>query len=159
MGASPFDGRRGWSRLAAAARSTARPSLRRLARTWQAIQDKLLGTVLLSLSLLIFVYYTLWVVVTVRAASEQEEFALVVASSPSSPSSSPHARPTLPCARPALLRGAQPFVDASHFVQAFFPDRKYGVMLPAVLLVLLIVVAGTFVGAVMYSTKKANKTK
>ena len=48
----------------------------------------------------------------------------------------------------------QPFVNEDHLFQKFFLPRHYAILIPSVLLVLLITVTGTFIGAVMLKSKK-----
>ena len=49
----------------------------------------------------------------------------------------------------------QPFVDADHPFQQYFPERKWAIIIPTLLFALVLTVAGTFVGLVMIkSTKK-----
>jgi hypothetical protein len=62
-----------------------------------------------------------------------------------------------PAPRPRPPR-AQPFIDATHPIQDFFPERKYAILLPTAAFVTIIAVAGTFVGCVMIQSgrKKAK---
>ena len=46
-----------------------------------------------------------------------------------------------------------PFVAADHPVQALFPDRALALLIPAYLFVLVLTVAGTFIGFVMLRAK------
>lgn len=87
----------------------------------------------------IFAYYTTWVVITVRAPQGGGAC-----------SSAPRL-----CTPPLL----QPFLDADSVVQAWFPDRYFAIVLPAVLLVLAITLVMAFVGVVLMKSaaKKASK--
>ena len=48
----------------------------------------------------------------------------------------------------------QPFVDAAHPLQSLFPERRWAIVVPTVLFVGAVTVAGTLVGAVMVLGKK-----
>jgi hypothetical protein len=48
----------------------------------------------------------------------------------------------------------QPFVDADHPVQTYFPERKWAIMIPTTLFILVLAVTGTFVGLVMIKSGK-----
>ena len=73
--------------------------------------DKLLGGLLMTASVAIFAYYTLWVLVT-------------------------------------------PFIDRTYFLQAYFPDRAFAIMIPVVLLVLVLTATGAFLALVMIKSRK-----
>ena len=66
---------------------------------------------LLTASVAIFAYYTLWVLVT-------------------------------------------PFIDRTYFLQAYFPDRAFAIMIPVVLLVLVLTATGAFLALVMIKSRK-----
>jgi len=58
----------------------------------------------------------------------------------------------------ALARSSQPFLDDGHWLEQFFPlSHWYGVLLPAVLLVVGLSLAATFVGVVMMNSGKKKK--
>jgi hypothetical protein len=48
----------------------------------------------------------------------------------------------------------QPFVDADHPLQAWFPERRWAIAIPTVLFITVVAVAGTFVGLVMAKSGK-----
>lgn len=50
-----------------------------------------------------------------------------------------------------------PFVDGEHPLHQYFPDRKWAIMIPTVLFVLVLAVSGTFVGNVMMQSAKKGK--
>jgi dolichol phosphate-mannose biosynthesis regulatory protein len=50
-----------------------------------------------------------------------------------------------------------PFIDPSEPLQAFFPERRWAILLPAYLFVGVLVVAGTFIGSVMIASGKKRK--
>jgi dolichyl-phosphate mannosyltransferase polypeptide 2 regulatory subunit len=45
-------------------------------------------------------------------------------------------------------------VDADHPVQTYFPERKWAIMIPTTLFILVLAVTGTFVGLVMIKSGK-----
>ena len=57
------------------------------------------------------------------------------------------------------LRTAQPFVDETHYLQAYFPDREYAIAVP----LLAMVAAGTlvlaFIGQVMVKSRQSKVKK
>jgi dolichyl-phosphate mannosyltransferase polypeptide 2 regulatory subunit len=110
----------------------------------QAVTDKVLGLTMLAVAAVIFTYYTLWVIITV---SYQR------LSCRSSPAPRPAPSPVLD--PPSFL--LQPFVDADHPLQAYFPERKYAIMVPTIALVSVFAVAGTFIGMVMINSGKKQK--
>ena len=52
----------------------------------------------------------------------------------------------------------QPFFDEDHAVQQYFPDRQWAILIPAVLLVLVLAVASTFIALVMIKSGKKKKS-
>lgn len=57
----------------------------------------------------------------------------------------------------ALLACMQPFVDADHAVQSYFPERRWAIAIPTFLFILVLAVAGTFIGLVMIKSGKKAK--
>jgi dolichyl-phosphate mannosyltransferase polypeptide 2 regulatory subunit len=53
-------------------------------------------------------------------------------------------------------RAAQPFLEDNDAIQALFPPRKFAILIPAVLLVLGLSLAGAFVGLVLMGKKKSS---
>ena len=51
----------------------------------------------------------------------------------------------------------QPFVDASHPLQVYFPDRHYAVLIPAVLLVVGIMAITSFISYVLIKAQMKKK--
>lgn len=105
----------------------------------QAAIDKVVGACLLCLSASIFVYYTLWVIITVRYISYHT---------------------CSICGNSVFVLHAfyiQPFIDQDQAIQEWFPDRQYAVMIPAALLVLAITMVVTFVGVVFIKTGRKTK--
>lgn len=66
--------------------------------------------------------------------------------------------PSCPLALCVLLAPPflQPFVDAKNDMQQYFPERKWAILIPTILLVGAISVAGTFIGSVMMKSGKRN---
>lgn len=50
-----------------------------------------------------------------------------------------------------------PFVDADHAVQSYFPERRWAIAIPTFLFILVLAVAGTFIGLVMIKSGKKAK--
>lgn len=57
----------------------------------------------------------------------------------------------------ALRASMQPFVDADHAVQSYFPERRWAIAIPTFLFILVLAVAGTFIGLVMIKSGKKAK--
>ena len=103
--------------------------------------DKLVGGILLLSAALILTYYTLWVVVTVRAV------ALLGLLNITATATGFYSRFLWSSA--LLRRLLQPFVDADNALQQFFPERKWAILLPTVAFVGAVTVAGTLIGLVV----------
>lgn len=52
-----------------------------------------------------------------------------------------------------------PFVDPSHPIAALFPDREWAVRIPALLLVLGVLVVGSFIGITVSKSNKKKRAK
>lgn len=53
----------------------------------------------------------------------------------------------------------QPFVDADHFIQSFFPHRYWAVAVPSLLLVVGITIITSLVSLVMLRADREKKAK
>lgn len=114
--------------------------------TESALGDQLTGLSLLAVAVVVYVYYTTWVFVTVR----RRRF----------PFASPFASPFLSMLTPVVLwPRRQPFFEATHWVQAYFPDRFYALAIPAGLMAALVVFVGVFVACVLARNKKKKASK
>ncbi len=91
------------------------------------VSDKAVGAFLLSTSVIVFTYYSFWVLVTVI-----------------SPLHHKHAN-------------KQPFVDEGHPVQSYFLPREYALLIPSVLLIVLLTGVVGFIAKVMITNSKAKK--
>ena len=101
------------------------------------LPDKVFGGVLLALSAAIFSYYTLWVVVTVSARERARDRVALLRAFRGARTLrvSLNAITTrTPCASTLFL---QPFVDADHAIQSYFPARKWAIAIPTILFVLV----------------------
>lgn len=96
-----------------------------------------MGLVLLLISIVVYAYYTIWVLLTVSEPPRHGSFLL-------------HHRLT-------LCLCTQPFIDEDHEIQRFFLPYHYAITIPAVLLVLLFSGAATFIGLVMLRSKSPKK--
>lgn len=96
----------------------------------------------------IFIYYTLWAIVTVRLSPLTSPFSplLVLLA-------------TLRCVETAdpLTWFTQPLLPADAYLQSFFPDRVWAIRLPALALVVGLSGIGAFVGMVF--KKEADKKR
>jgi dolichyl-phosphate mannosyltransferase polypeptide 2 regulatory subunit len=91
---------------------------------------------LLLVATVVFVYYTMWTLILVRAP--------------------------LPLRMPAradLLIRAQPFLDADSPLQAGFPDRVWAVRLPVALLLVGLAGIAAFIGAVLARSARAKRAR
>lgn len=61
------------------------------------------------------------------------------------------------CTRRLGLR--QPFVDTSHPLQEFFLPRKYAIVIPTILVVILVTLVATFVGLTLMTAAAKRKHK
>ena len=101
----------------------------------QTVSDKVFGLTLLTAAAVIFVYYTLWVIVTVCSNGIQVR------------------RFTCPHVFHWPL-SFQPFIDADHPLQQYFPERYWAIALPSYAFCVVTAAAGTFIGCVMIKSKK-----
>ncbi|KAJ7988229.1 hypothetical protein DPEC_G00321430 [Dallia pectoralis] len=76
--------------------------------------DRAVGLGLVGFSLLLFTYYTIWVVIL-------------------------------------------PFVENDHVVHQYFLPREYSVILPGIAALILLLCVGTFIGVVMWKSRKPKK--
>ena len=60
------------------------------------------------------------------------------------------------CVAPPSL---QPFVDATHPAQLYFPERRWAIVIPTVAFVGAVTVAGTVVGLVMIRAAWTRKSR
>ncbi|KAL7688595.1 putative dolichol phosphate-mannose biosynthesis regulatory [Plasmopara halstedii] len=98
--------------------------------------DKVVGSVLLVSSVVLYIYYSIWVLLTVRTSDSMPSiFALTY----------------------FVLQSLQPFFDEGHPIQDFFLPYHYAISVPAVLLVLLFTGAATFIGMVMIESREKKK--
>ena len=103
-----------------------------------------------------FVYYTLWVIVTVRATHVRRRSASR-AHQPTTLGPSRRA-PTLSTPLLYLMCKPQPFVELGHTIHSYFPPREFAVAIPTVLLVLLVTIATTFIALVILNTRDPRHT-
>ncbi|KAK3692869.1 dolichol phosphate-mannose biosynthesis regulatory protein [Podospora appendiculata] len=114
--------------------------------------DKLVGLAMLVASSIVFLYYSIWTLLMVRAHPQ-----LAYTCRPRIYS---HRRilTQLTKSRPLLV---QPFVDSDHPLQNFFPPRVWAIRIPVILVLLGCAVVGSFLSVVMIRSnrKKAAKAK
>lgn len=49
-----------------------------------------------------------------------------------------------------------PFIDATHALQSYFPERKYAILVPTVAFVSILSIVGAFVGLVMVKSGRKS---
>ena len=102
----------------------------------QALADKALGAICVAVAAAVFVYYTAWVAVVVRAAATR-------------------ARPWVSTSTHGAA--TQPFLPADHPVQAFFLSQTYALLFPSALLVAAFTFVALFILKVVLSKRAAKK--
>ena len=115
-----------------------------------AFTDKALGSLLIVASVVIFVYYTLWVFVVVS-------FDPIVCIKSTSSLIIHH-----PFLSSRLVSSPlQPFVEPNSAFRGFFPDQSYAISVPVTLLVLAIFLVFMFVCIVIIrdAQKRSSKDK
>ena len=55
-----------------------------------------------------------------------------------------------------LNQCCQPFVEEGHAIHSYFPKREFAIAVPTVLLVLLVVIAATFIALTMIFTATSD---
>jgi hypothetical protein len=150
--------------------------IERVLKRWRCCKqaqggDRFVGLGLLLFSISVFVYYTCWVIVSVRACELLALGVLTIASPSVLPERSV-ALAVLPCssahwqmrlAVPSLIAASprvalQPFVEPHHFFHSFFPDRYWAIVIPVVLMILGVTLVGTFLALVMIRKGKKPKS-
>ena len=104
-----------------------------------SVSDKILGLILLLASGVIFVYYTIWVLILVSILCKMHIVFL------QSHNLIFHPPP-------------QPFVEEPAVLN-LFPPRIYAIAIPAFVLVLAISIIGAFIGTVLIKESKKKKSK
>ena len=112
-----------------------------------AVSDKVLGASLIAIAALIFVYYTVWVLILVRCSRCDCWYR---------------------CSHSFLqlisfhflcsLCIPQPFVEDSVILD-LFPPRLYAIIIPATILVAVISIVGAFIGYVLLKEARKSKKK
>mmetsp|Transcript_13018 Transcript_13018/g.19671 ORF Transcript_13018/g.19671 Transcript_13018/m.19671 type:complete len:80 (+) Transcript_13018:143-382(+) len=51
-----------------------------------------------------------------------------------------------------------PFIDADHFIQGYFPDREYAIIIPIIVAVLGITVIGTFLSLILIKSGRKKQS-
>lgn len=132
-------------------------TLRALPAT-QTVTDQLVGTVFVTAAMVVFAYYTTWVVVTVRVErmlADDESHCLEACGSGRGVGAWMRARRVWRCAHPRASPPPprQPLLGPKHFLQPFFLDRKLALVIPAAILAGVVAFAGLFIG---YTLLKAG---
>lgn len=99
--------------------------------------DRLVGFFLLVLSVSVFCYYTVWVLVTVYQFITMKNVELI-------------------SYRTDCILFVQPFIDEDHPIQNYFPSREYAIGIPLVLMVFVISVTLLVLSCVMIKSSTKN---
>lgn len=118
--------------------------------------DQLVGAVLLAVAVAVFSYYTVWVMVLVRARGR----ACMRKSIHHQPST-PHPHPSPPTNLTTHTHYIQPFIDPKDgaALHRLFPPRYYAIAGPTVLLAAFVGLVACFIGGTMLRTALANRAK
>jgi hypothetical protein len=126
-----------------------------------SLSDRATGGFFLLVALLVFTYYTVWVMALVRTRNMTGARGHGRAGQKGSVIRLQwtHRRRCLFVRSAGLSRGPsmQPFLDPSHALHSLFPPRNFAILIPVALLVLGVSGIGAFLASVLIKSEKKKK--